>query len=66
MFGSANTATRSGRPNMLRLSFSAPFFGSFFGRVKNEQKKCFKTKKVTWIWIQIPEPGYLTALCTRF
>jgi len=39
LFGSAIKALCSGRANKLQLAFSAPFFGSFFGRAKNEQRK---------------------------
>jgi hypothetical protein len=39
MFGSANTATRSGRPNMRRLSFSAPFLCFFLWTSKERKGK---------------------------
>jgi hypothetical protein len=37
LFGGANKAMCSGRTKRRKLLFSAPFFGSFFGRAKNEQ-----------------------------
>jgi hypothetical protein len=35
----------SGRKNRLKLSFPAPFFGSFFGRAKNEQRNLGQAKE---------------------
>jgi len=33
-----------------RLSFLAPFFGSFFGRAKNEQRKVASKRTVSASW----------------
>ena len=54
LFGSAFKAVRSARTNKLQLSFPAPFFGSFFGRTKNEQIDFGESKSKNGVWGNAP------------
>ena len=60
LFGGAFKALCSRRTKSLGLAFPAPFFGSFFGRAKNEQENYIKIKKVTGVWGNAPYFGRAT------